>query len=893
MSDTRVILSRYANVSLANPERWACAVAASCPITGSAGDSTTTHVVRVKKLRPRMDNYALSAWNEIWGFWVSSTRTDNGSTSTLGHQLYPAAGTGSMASLDTALADPAGTYGLALRTWGAPDVYRGHPLPIQFATDHLGGPTAPQIYVKTAVLNDGSTHTCTLSYTLITCADGITVQLIPTGMNYRAGSPSAGYLNVSSSCGPLNKPCSWSGDYTYGLSGTSGQAVTGYFLVNTSGTTTARAYTLTVTLQGANSGKDVGTGARFTYGFTVLPPATFSERAAASFPAMYNAANMQGYVGYFGYQYCQNPSLGQNGWNAVGLFENENYGASDRSLYFYDGPHLYFELADLVNAASTDWASGTLYPYGTIIKPTTGNAGGYVYYTYPTAGGPINGIGGSSTSAGSAPSWPQTYGATVADGNGTSYFNMGNRHSMNQCAEVVLDPYRHWLDTTQGAVMSEWNTTLNFGLLMDYRRTGDLKCQGSTTDGCSGGTAVLAGDAAALAPLVTSSGSATGSNLYSYVVYADMYNARAPTGMLDYAIANDLMNGTLNADTIGSLRVESALNVLREGSAIRSWGDTDYGSQSFPLGSAAHNFYPGIVMESLINYENLLILHNQYDARIPVVIKQFLDWQWSMSWAKAYRGTCGQSSYQGGAPCAMLYDGAAWPQNTTFDFADTTLNLLSGTFAYCWYWAVSGDTTYRDRCDLLVGHAADNPGHMYSQKAMGTYRTYLDMVNLRNGSFISSKNGHVYAEMGVMPDKNPCNSGEAWPCTIASTVGDDRIPPFNFTLSGSPTARHGNPRISGITSTGATIYWETPEPTAHSWVLYGSASNCSNTSVDVTSTTRISNFRWSHSVNLTGLAPNTTYFVQIKSKDEAANIAASTCSSARNSQYSFTTLKDN
>lgn len=64
----------------------------------------------------------------------------------------------------------------------------------------------------------------------------------------------------------------------------------------------------------------------------------------------------------------------------------------------------------LAATALPDWAASTTYQINTLIKPTTGNVGGYTFQ-YPSD---VNGTPGTSGTA--EPVWPQTVGDSVADG---------------------------------------------------------------------------------------------------------------------------------------------------------------------------------------------------------------------------------------------------------------------------------------------------------------------------------------------------------------------------------------------------------------------------------------------------------------------------------------------
>ena len=891
--DTRVIMSRtvYASIGL-NPERWACAVADPCPRSGPAGDSTTTHVVKIKKIFPLLDAYAGcgAACDQVWGFWASSIRTDTGAYSSLGHLADVFNGTGMLSPLIPAAANPAGAYDLRLYTFGSSSVYAGHAFPIQLATAKVGGAVSAQVYFKTVVLNDGSDHACTLNHQGGTCADGISFWFLTSLMNYFAGTPSTDYLLTASACGPIG-PCMYYPDYQLGLSqfdrgnGTSSNQQQAFLWVKTTnGVTTPGAYILRLTLQGVTTGVDVGTGATANYGFTVAATPTPSEVKATSFPAVYNATNGQGFMGYYSYQFCQAPTTGQL-WNySQGALDNGNYPSAETRLYYYDGSREEFELGDFVGAIATNWQASHPYPYGTLIKPTAGNAGGYVYYTYPTSLGAINGLGGTSTSASSQPAWPQAWGSTVADAGGTSYFNVGTAQNHYQCAQANLDPFRNFMMVAVKN-LQEWSATVSMSMLMDRYRTNDLKCKGSTVPGCAGGSTVVANDVNAISQLYTSSGASIDTAVYKVAAVADGFDVRSVADAAQYAVAGDLLLGT--TDVMEGVRVDSILSILNQCSTLRSYADVDYQSNSFVLGTACKTLYGALETEALINYYNKELLANRYHPEVPSAVKAYLDATWTNGWCTTPGATCASSGgYNSGQPAAFLYTGASFPPFIPFDYTETELNLLNAG-AFSWMYSITADATYRTRGDAVFGNAFNNPSHMYAAKTLGQQRNYLDYLKMRDGTRVSTVNGHVYAPFGVFQDTNPCNSGEAFPCTIASTIGDATFP-FNFNVASG--SRSGTPQIAGCNSTGCVFTWSTPESAPHNWVAYGaSANNCNQLSADSTSNVKINDWTWQHVVVINNAGSNSTYYAAPRSQSDAGVVSQERCNPNYSALYLFTT----
>jgi len=89
--------------------------------------------------------------------------------------------------------------------------------------------------------------------------------------------------------------------------------------------------------------------------------------------------------------------------------------------------------------------------------------------------------------------------------------------------------------------------------------------------------------------------------------------------------------------------------------------------------------------------------------------------------------------------------------------------------------------------------------------------------------------------------------------------------PFNFI--GDTTAPYiSNIRINNITTSGATVTWDTNEPADSQIEICLSLTRCS------TNTSLIASLTTSHVVNLSGLSPYTRYYLWIKSRDARANL---------------------
>lgn len=106
----------------------------------------------------------------------------------------------------------------------------------------------------------------------------------------------------------------------------------------------------------------------------------------------------------------------------------------------------------------------------------------------------------------------------------------------------------------------------------------------------------------------------------------------------------------------------------------------------------AESFFDGVALEALQYYYD----HNTPDTRIPITVKQALDWGWLYFW----NGT------------QIVYN--PFPLNLGNPrHCDTScqayFSQLTGLYypAFWWYWRLTGDTTYLTQGDAMFNHAVD------------------------------------------------------------------------------------------------------------------------------------------------------------------------------------------
>jgi hypothetical protein len=146
------------------------------------------------------------------------------------------------------------------------------------------------------------------------------------------------------------------------------------------------------------------------------------------------------------------------------------------------------------------------------------------------------------------------------------------------------------------------------------------------------------------------------------------------------------------------------------------------GSYRFANWEGAHsNFQTGLVHDALIKY----YAYVQADPRIPLAMKKTLDWMWATQWDVAT-----QSFKYVSEPTTV---GAPTPS--------PDLNLLIVT-GYGWYYAYSGDATYKTRADAIFAGGVNGAfldGYKQFNQTYTSSFHYLFHRSLSQGSAGSGK----------------------------------------------------------------------------------------------------------------------------------------------------------
>lgn len=445
------------------------------------------------------------------------------------------------------------------------------------------------------------------------------------------------------------------------------------------------------------------------------------------------------------------------------------------------------------------------------------------------------------------------------------YQNPSHRDHWKRCAQAVMDPYKNDLIASQGALILEPNIH-PFGLEMNYLRTGD------------------ASNVQALKFMANSPGLGL-----SYAGSVLPRSARLTAYMLDASLAAEMTGQPRNTAFV-SRTVDILLGYLDQ---LRNLNFNDPNTRQFD----PHPFMFGAAMEALIDYYELdLAESNTPDARIPLEIKQTLDWLA----ANAYVPSTHTFVYN-------FYDLPRDPNLVAgASFGATSLNDLVAP-AYAWYWSLTGDAASLASGDDLFNHVFDdasfgNPngylggGWTWSVKEFNQiYKWSFDFVGWRT---------LPNAVSTVMPASNPCDK----PSIPCNAPWPDQAPPIQFTWT--PATQNGRPSVRGsvspsptVTSTTATFQFNTYKQ-ATAQVFYGvtaptkcvmqpypnfglqtclssNYSNVSTATVGVYNTHTTDQYDsigspniYNYTVTITGLTPNTKYHWRPLLTDTAGNTAA-------------------
>ena len=245
---------------------------------------------------------------------------------------------------------------------------------------------------------------------------------------------------------------------------------------------------------------------------------------------------------------------------------------------------------------------------------------------------------------------------------------------------------------------------------------------------------------------------------------------------------------------------------------------------------SVHPFMVGLGMDALIHWYELNLAEGHPDYRVLPVIKEALDGLWKNSWRPK------QNMFR--------YAPFRLPDNESTEY--TALNNLVSE-AYAWYWMMTGDTTERDRGDLLFQHAFDdNDAYSWSGKQFSQeFEFSFDFVRYRQGQTTSS----------VIEANNPYTGPYA-----------DTTPPISEKVNCDPNY-FPNCKAGTIGSTTATIFWNTYKP-ATSQLIYGTTDSYGEASpLDKA-------LVLNHVVKLTGLQPGTTYHFRTKSIDRVGYVGS-------------------
>ena len=162
--------------------------------------------------------------------------------------------------------------------------------------------------------------------------------------------------------------------------------------------------------------------------------------------------------------------------------------------------------------------------------------------------------------------------------------------------------------------------------------------------------------------------------------------------------------------------------------------------------------------------------------------------------------------------------------------------------------AVTSGTTYVASYHTDTGNYSYDQGYFASSHVRGPLTALADGTDGVNGVYL----------YGTGFPTSSFASSNYWVDVVFNTTATDTTPPTITQVNASPATN----------GTSATVTWTTDEP-SDSRVNYGTSSGSLN--LNQSNAALVT----SHSITLSGLSPNTTYFFQVRSADASGNAATS------------------
>jgi hypothetical protein len=159
------------------------------------------------------------------------------------------------------------------------------------------------------------------------------------------------------------------------------------------------------------------------------------------------------------------------------------------------------------------------------------------------------------------------------------------------------------------------------------------------------------------------------------------------------------------------------------------------------------------------------------------------------------------------------------------------------------------------------------------------FGTTQGVYTLTQGSSVSATTSHSVTLTSLTPNTQYFYQVKSQDSSGNQATDDNTGASYTFTTAEAPDLGDttaptiSDITVSGETATGATISWTTNEP----------ADSIVGFSLDESYTQEqgSSDLNTSHSVTLTGLSPSSTYYFQVKSRDESGNLATTTDSATQ------------
>ncbi len=529
-----------------------------------------------------------------------------------------------------------------------------------------------------------------------------------------------------------------------------------------------------VTFQAANSsGQFYGNPVVVKWGFTVVPPPTFTATTPSSYPPITGASSYLAAipfgVGKLIYDQQQNQQYGK--------YNNDNYSPiltvyDPWSTFNYEGSNVannFAKWADMIKGlAKYAFKATSMYSIGDLATD-----GRFVYVVTRA------GVSGSTVS------FNQQVGSTTTSGT-VIFSNVGDKTWWRAQMQRILIPYLNWADAGAQGNWMEWNLFARM-LSVDAEVEGNKLAENCDGQGCEG--LQLKALQHLASPLVTGGTGATIVWSYKFPPLATLRGLPYAIELLDSIWVTSGQRVTTDNGVVdeGERRIELLKQVLRE---YMNCVPIVSATNPLPCLSAPPSYDIGLGLKAAVHHEVVRqAMGEGIDPELAVVIGQMLDWFYKYQFNET--GSDYTSPYE-------LWMYPAGPNMGTSYLYNRGLDDMLAPF-YAWWGAMNGGTACTLPQSGVGCWAAADAVFQYgvSEGFMGTkgfneaFEDWYDFIGWRSGTLSPDCDGEAPCDNpteGVIPNQMEPYPAAEWPQPPSATVagGMVNVTWYNYAHCQSP-----------------------------------------------------------------------------------------------------------